>query len=153
MGYLAAQKAQWLRSTVAVLLVAHVWSSCAVWPHHLSYFNELSRSRYHLADSNIDWGQDLLYLKNDLSDPSVQATAVCGDLFSLVTPEELGFALSPIPSEGVAGLREGANTIYLSVNHYLNRNSVYPQGVYPWLNEMQPVRKVGTSILVFEISK
>jgi hypothetical protein len=42
-------------------------SSLWVYPHSLSYFNELvggpTGGHRHLLDSNIDWGQDLLYLK------------------------------------------------------------------------------------------
>ena len=52
-------------------LVWSVGSSVLVYPHSLSYFNELAGGptcgHAHLggagADSNIDWGQDLLYLK------------------------------------------------------------------------------------------
>jgi hypothetical protein len=38
-----------------------------VYPHSLSYFNELvgpEHGHEHLLDSNLDWGQDLLYLKD-----------------------------------------------------------------------------------------
>lgn len=47
---------------VAWLVAANAW----IYPHYLSYFNELiggpSRGQHYLADSNIDWGQDLLRL-------------------------------------------------------------------------------------------
>jgi hypothetical protein len=51
----------------AVCVVTAVTSSLAAYPHSLSYFNELaggarSGSR-HLHNSNLDWGQDLLFLK------------------------------------------------------------------------------------------
>jgi hypothetical protein len=49
-------------AAVAWLLGANLW----IHPHYLSYFNELSggpRQAYrYLADSNLDWGQDLLRL-------------------------------------------------------------------------------------------
>lgn len=48
-------------------LLASAASSLWAYPHGMSYFNELvggpSRGQYHLLDSNIDWGQDLLYLE------------------------------------------------------------------------------------------
>ena len=54
----------------AVVVVAMAWSvgsSLWVYPHSLSYFNELvggpTNGHAHLLNSNIDWGQDLLYLK------------------------------------------------------------------------------------------
>ena len=59
------------RMMATVVLVAVAWSvSSSLWiyPHSLSYFNELARGPRggadHLLGSNIDWGQDLLYLKD-----------------------------------------------------------------------------------------
>jgi hypothetical protein len=44
-----------------------VASSLWVYPHSLSYFNELAggpaQGNRHLHNSNVDWGQDLVYLK------------------------------------------------------------------------------------------
>jgi Dolichyl-phosphate-mannose-protein mannosyltransferase len=52
---------------------ATVWaavSSLCVYPHSLSYFNELvggpRQGHAYLLESNIDWGQDLLFLKLDI---------------------------------------------------------------------------------------
>ena len=43
-------------------------SSLSVYPHSLSYFNELvagpTGGPKHLIHSNVDWGQDLLFLRN-----------------------------------------------------------------------------------------
>lgn len=51
----------------ALALCWSVGSSLAVYPHSLSYFNELvggpMGGHHHLVDSNIAWGQDLYYLK------------------------------------------------------------------------------------------
>ncbi len=52
---------------VSSLLLLSILSSLSVYPHSLSYFNELAGgpdSGYkHLANSNIDWGQDLYYFR------------------------------------------------------------------------------------------
>lgn len=59
-----------VKTTAAASLAAlgSVVSSLAVYPHSLSYFNALaggpSGGHAHLIDSNIDWGQDLLYLRD-----------------------------------------------------------------------------------------
>ena len=57
-----------IASMTVVLLTSSVASSLVVYPHSLSYFNELvggSRNGYrHLAKSDSVWGQDLLYLRN-----------------------------------------------------------------------------------------
>lgn len=62
--------------TIGVLVVgAMIWSAASslwIYPHSMSYFNEAvggpRRGGEHLLDSNIDWGQDLLYLKRWLDD-------------------------------------------------------------------------------------
>jgi dolichyl-phosphate-mannose-protein mannosyltransferase len=52
------------RGLVLWLLV----SSISIWPHSLAYFNELAggpqNGHFHLLESNIDWGEDLLYLRD-----------------------------------------------------------------------------------------
>jgi hypothetical protein len=55
----------------ALVVVALTWSAASsmyVFPHSLSYFNELiggpSHGHFHLNSSNVDWGQDLWYLRS-----------------------------------------------------------------------------------------
>ena len=56
-----------LAAVVVLCATATVASSLAVYPHTMSYFHELAggptNGAAHLADSNVDWGQDLLLLK------------------------------------------------------------------------------------------
>ncbi len=63
-----SRKHRLLPTMVVVALTWSVGSSLWVYPHSLSYFNELvggpRNGGEHLLDSNIDWGQDLLYLKD-----------------------------------------------------------------------------------------
>ena len=59
-GWLTVRPMRWvLGAALAWLIAANLW----IYPHYLSYFNELvggpSRGHLWLADSNIDWGQDL----------------------------------------------------------------------------------------------
>jgi hypothetical protein len=62
--------ATWRRRLFGGLIIASLaWSiisSLSVYPHSLSYFNELvgpTGGPKHLIHSNVDWGQDLLFLK------------------------------------------------------------------------------------------
>ena len=59
------------RKVAAAVGIAIAWavgSSLAIYPHSLSYFNELvggpTKGHDHLIDSNIDWGQDILALRD-----------------------------------------------------------------------------------------
>ena len=58
-------RARFLAVTLAALLVVETLSA---FPNHLGFFNRLSggaaRGRAWLADSNLDWGQDLLRLRD-----------------------------------------------------------------------------------------
>ena len=58
----------WKRLAVLALLGSAIFSSLRVYPHSMSYFNELAggpeNGHNHLVDSNIDWGQDLLELRD-----------------------------------------------------------------------------------------
>ena len=57
----------WRAVLAGGLLVWSIGSSLSVYPHSLSYFNELvggpNGGPAHLLGSNADWGQDLRYLK------------------------------------------------------------------------------------------
>lgn len=56
-----------LPTAVAIALTANVGSALSTYPHTLSYFNEtIGGPLYgakHLLDANIDWGQDVTFLK------------------------------------------------------------------------------------------
>ena len=56
----------WLRKVCWGLLAWSVISSLSVFPHSMSYFNELAggpeNGPAHLIDASIDWGQDVLFL-------------------------------------------------------------------------------------------
>jgi hypothetical protein len=53
--------------TIATALLATIASTLRVYPHQLAYFNELAggpeNGHRHLLHSNLDWGQDLLLVK------------------------------------------------------------------------------------------
>ncbi|MFG0334682.1 MAG: hypothetical protein ACF8TS_15100, partial [Maioricimonas sp. JB049] len=55
-----------LQILVCTSLLATTVSSLRVYPHQLAYFNELAggpeNGWRHLLGSNLDWGQDFLFL-------------------------------------------------------------------------------------------
>lgn len=66
----AASSGRWRRPALGLLLVWQAVATIAAAPHFLGYFNELvggwRNGHRHLADSNLDWGQDLLRLEERL---------------------------------------------------------------------------------------
>ncbi|MEM9366993.1 MAG: glycosyltransferase family 39 protein [Planctomycetota bacterium] len=67
---------RWLSSATGFISICLLsWttaSSLAVYPHSISYFNEFAggpkNGPSHLLNSNIDWGQDLLFLEKWIQD-------------------------------------------------------------------------------------
>jgi hypothetical protein len=180
----------------AMVVIAFSWSvisSLSIYPHSLSYFNELAailpapadatypkpicerredqsllsrvgcvltagprNGARHLLDSNIDWGQNLLYLKNWLTDhPEVKldGLAYWGSYSAALAgiPEvpdpppgpESDYHESRTPQEEL-GPREGWYA--LSVNYLYDRTRRYRY----FLN-FEPVAMVGYSIHIYHV--
>ncbi len=68
-------------------------SSLSVYPHSLSYFNEFAGGPKHgihwMVDSNLDWGQDLIYLQDWIHD-NPQAAGMNLEYFGHYDPEVAG---------------------------------------------------------------
>jgi 4-amino-4-deoxy-L-arabinose transferase-like glycosyltransferase len=84
----------WKRALAALLIVGQLASAASTWPHYATYFHFLIGSPYdavpYLADSNIDWGQDLPLLAEaleELGNPPVNLA-----LFSYSRPEAYGIS-------------------------------------------------------------
>ena len=85
LAYYCCRETFGLGLVVIGLLAWSIAASIAIHPHQLSYFNETAggpeNGHNHLVESNIDWGQDLLFLKEWI-DHHPEATAGAG-LFHL----------------------------------------------------------------------
>src|SRR5205823_7999770 len=81
-------------------------SSLSVYPHSLAYFNEVAggpeNGHDHLVNSNIDWGQDLLYLKAWLDEhPEARPLGVA--YCNVVGPQLGGIKEFDLPPKGPDG--------------------------------------------------
>jgi hypothetical protein len=88
----------------AALLVWHVGESLTIEPDYLAYFNQLaggpSQGYRHLADSSLDWGQDLPSLKTWLDRAGLQrdgAEEVYLSYFGTARPESYGIKATQLP--------------------------------------------------------
>jgi hypothetical protein len=182
-----------LAAAVALALAWSIGSSLSIYPHSLSYFNELAAvlptpadasypkpldgkdesrgilSRVtsvltagprngprHLLDSNIDWGQDLFYLKDWLDqhpEAKLDGLAVWGSY----PPTLAGIPETPLPPSGPyehEGRSHEGNEQHgpklgwyaLSVNYIYGRDRHYRYFLY-----FQPVAMAGYSIYVYHI--
>jgi Dolichyl-phosphate-mannose-protein mannosyltransferase len=129
----------------ATTVISAAWvvsSSASTYPHSLSYFNELvgeprSGCKY-LLESNIAWGQDLLYLKTWTQDnPTSRPVFVA--MMSRISPDAVGVEASMIDpaSDGWWQARQ-QNVHAVPSGHYLvdltRRHEPYlsgPEGYQP----------------------
>ncbi len=130
------------------------WSSLAIHPHYLAYFNELRGgppAAYHqLIDSNLDLGQDLGTLAEffrERGNPPLRLA-----YFGVESPERYGLRAAPL--RGCGPVR---GWVAISANHlqglYSPRSLFQraPPGCFDWLLEREPLAQPGYSILVYEI--
>jgi 4-amino-4-deoxy-L-arabinose transferase-like glycosyltransferase len=119
-----------------------------IYPHHLSFFNEFAggpnNGYKYLADSNIDWGQDLISLKRYLLKNEIDFVYLSH--FGLVEPEVYGIKYKPLPPYPIKG------TIAISVNHLLGISAWKKTGEsFSWLRAFEPDDHAGYSILIYKL--
>jgi hypothetical protein len=162
------------RATVATAVAATVASSLAVYPHGLSYFNELAggpaRGSEHLVNSNLDWGQDLLYLK-EWYDAHLDARPFHLAYFGSFDPGAAGIEFTPPPNGPVAashflrpqaeGLGPRPGWFAVSINLLRGADSPIPNGSggtiyvddshYTYFLKCKPVAQAGYSINIYHL--
>lgn len=116
------------RIAIAAATAWMVVSSLSYHPHYLSYFNELIGSRKNmykvLADSNVDWGQNLYYLQKYVATHRAQSISI-------------------EPNAPATG------TVIVPVNKLVGVTA--PAAKFAWLRQHEPVDNIAYSYLVYEI--
>jgi hypothetical protein len=159
----------------AAALAWSVASSLWVYPHSLAYFNELAggprNGHSHLIDSNIDWGQDLLYLKRWL-DNNPRARPLGLAYFGFFDPCAAGinYSLPPVAfdcgktADRPIGLSLGPlpGWYAISVNYLRGIQFAAPDGrgglvpvdgpYYEYFLRFRPVAMAGFSIYIYHIT-
>lgn len=153
--------AQWLSQRASGVVMAaslalwYILSAAMTFPHHISYFNELSGGsgaglRY-LADSNLDWGQDLLGLRRYMKDRGIEELSLA--YFGRAAPEIYGIKYSAAfgkPASGTVAVSASLFTReYILWDHGL-RVRVKPEQ-FAWARSLEPAAKIGGSIYVYEL--
>src|SRR5579862_6988527 len=92
------------RTFVLISLGGAALSSLFSYPHELAYFNEMAggaaKGHAHLLGSNLDWGQDLLFLR-DWQRSSPNRCIIRLACVSHYDPADLGIRLTPRVESGL----------------------------------------------------
>jgi hypothetical protein len=155
------------RSQLALLLLL-VWSvigTLRIYPYYLTYFNEIvggpDRGRYILSDSNIDWGQDMVGLKNYVAQNHIDQIKL--SYFGIAHPTAYGLTTQAIPPVRTAMHDQGAwwlKTYYphdpppgkyaISVANLMGGIWI-DHAAYAFFRDRTPDTTIGNSIYVYTI--
>lgn len=145
---------RWVRVACVGLVGWFAASSLAAHPHYLPYFNELAGGPDDgiewLDDSNVDWGQDLILLRDFLERAGLEDVKV--------TPmAEYDLALYGIDAERVSpyvvlpqlSRPDPPPGVYAVSAHLLNRIRTDPAAPVDPLTDLEPIAVLGHTIYVF----
>jgi hypothetical protein len=144
------------RGVVVVLLVWYGLGTLWIHPHYLSYFNELvggPRNGYRsLADSNVDWGQDLKELKAWMDRERVPEIKLA--YFGSADPDYYGIRNERLPGElrppRLASRIHAGDVVAISATHlagvYLSEDA---RRLMQRFQAETPMARVGYSILIY----
>jgi hypothetical protein len=152
----------WSRVAWALGLAHHVFAAVRIAPHDLAFFSDAvggpSRGHRYLADSNLDWGQDLSTLGRWLA-PREAPRRLYLSYFGTAEPRAYGVRYRPAPSSCAHLAPWSREPEPATGREFLAVSAMNMQGIffddpraYAWLAEREPVAVLGYSISVYEIT-
>jgi hypothetical protein len=145
---------------IILLLCWYAFGTIKIYPHFLTYFNELvggpSNGYKYAVDSNLDWGQDLKRLAQFVEKNKIEKIYL--DYFGGGSAEYY-LKEKYQPWWGSRQPSELPPNSWLAVSATLLQGGRgwpvpgfhQPTGYYNWLNQYQPAAKIGYSIFVYKI--
>lgn len=157
------QRGAWRVALVALL----AWQAIDVLrllPHQEAYFNQLAGGPEGggrvLADSNLDWGQDLILLRRLLQERGIDQPYLA--YFGTALPEAYGLSYKPLPAflRFTAGPEVDAYNPYTPLPGWyaISRSSLrlgllhQNVDIYDYFRDKEPVARAGYSINLYEVS-
>ena len=147
------------RSLVAALVVTQVVATARIHPHYLAFFNVLAGGPSHgihvLADSNLDWGQDLRNLATFLTqrgNPIIRLGygGTADPAAYGIRSQSLAPALEVQDRSEALAPADPHELLAISTN-YIAGILMSDPNAYRWLLDREPIARIGYSIYVYDI--
>jgi hypothetical protein len=156
-------RSRWLDPlVVAVPLVFTALSSLRIAPHQLAYFNEFvggaAQGHRYLADSNLDWGQDLKGLKAYMGKENLPIIYL--SYHGTAPPSYYGIRYQYVPGAWPLDWPPPADKVPASEPRKILAISVYNlqdvafsyDPLFHWLRSRKPLEKIGYSIFIYDLT-
>ena len=149
------------KAAAAALLIWGLGTNLSAFPHYLTYLNEYAGDRklgvLWVADSNLDWGQDLIGLKRYMDRAKIPSVKF--SYFGNVNPEYYGVNYEYLYSPSFVRKREAdLFPRCLPVDGYVAISAtnlagefIDPHDCYAWVRKYEPIEVVGNTIFVYYI--
>ena len=151
---LAPSVRSWPAAALAGLIAWLVVSFAIITPDHLSYFNEIAggarRGPEWLDDSNVDWGQGLIQLRDYVEARGLADYSLCH--FGSLSPRHYGLEGKLVPWPEL--LQPPQGTVIASAHYVARARAVlhlqYGDGSENWIAHTKPAAIVGHAYYVYE---
>jgi hypothetical protein len=135
-------------------------SSLRVYPHYLTYFNEIAGGAQggirFFTDSNLDWGQDLKGLGRWMEQEGVEEVHL--SYFGSVPPETYGIRYQPLYPEAALGepghfspMAPAPGIYAISATNLTGQYLLSNPSVFSWFWRQEPIATIGHTIWIFEV--
>ena len=133
-----------VRVAVMATLAAAILVPIRSYPDLLAYFNPIAGDHPELilVDSNLDWGQDLYRLSATMKRMRIESVAVAYYGSASFDAAGVRHARPLAAAERPSGWIAASQTMLAGVAG---------DGAYEWLNELQPVGRVGSSLVLYYV--
>jgi 4-amino-4-deoxy-L-arabinose transferase-like glycosyltransferase len=157
-----------LRASPRLPVALALWlalATASIYPHFLAYFNPIGGGPENgwqiLADSNVDWGQDLKGLRAWMKREGVERVQL--SWFGSAHPEAYGIVYDPLPGVGLwqppemwtaspFAHRDPQPDIYVISANNLVGIALPDPDLYAWFRARPPDDHVGYSLLIYRVT-
>ena len=164
--FAAARRRRWTMIVAGLLIGWQIIGTLRIYPYYFAFFNEAAggpeRGRYLLSDSNLDWGQDLVGLKEYVAQQHMADLNL--SYFGNTPPQVYGLRTYALPPVRSAMHEQGAWWLHrfypldpapgkyaISVANLMGGIWI-DRAAYAYFRDRQPDTTIGNSIYLYTIA-